>query len=93
MKDFFLQFLIIAYGATGVVSLYGYWPTIKDLYHHKKPSANISSYVVWTLTGFIGFLYPIAFIHDVLLWVVSGVSFFACLAVFLLRIGLGLTMK
>ena len=88
MKELLLQILVIAYGATGVVGLVGYWPTIRDLYHHKKPSANISSYILWSSTGGIGFLYAVFILPDLLLRIVSGINFFACLVVLILSIGL-----
>lgn len=88
MKEILLQTLIITYGATGAVGLFGYWPTIRDLYHHKKPSANISSYALWSATGGIGFLYAIFILPDLLLRIVSGLHFFACLIVLILSIGL-----
>ena len=88
MKELLLQALVIAYGTTGIVGLVGYWPTIKDLCHHKKPSANISSYILWSSTGGIGFLYAIFILPDLLLRFVSGINFFACLIVLILSIGL-----
>ena len=88
MKELLLQIIVIAYGATGIVGLVGYWPTIKDLYHHKKPSANISSYVLWSSTGGISFLYAIFILPDLLLRIVSGINFFACVAVLILSLGL-----
>ena len=88
MEELFLQILVIAYGATGVVGLVGYWPTIRDLYHHKKPSANISSFIVWSSTVGIGFLYAIFILQDTLFRIVSGINFFACLTVLILSIQL-----
>lgn len=88
MKELLLQILVIAYGTTGVVGLIGYWPTIRALYHHGKPSANISSYILWSSTGGIGLLYAIFILPDLLLRVVSGINFFACLMVLILSIGL-----
>lgn len=88
MKEFLLHGLVLAYGATGIVGVIAYWPTIKDLYHHKKKSANISSYVLWTSTGAIAFLYAIFILPDFLFIVVSGLHFFACLVVLVLSVGL-----
>jgi len=88
MKDLLLQILTISYAATGVIGLVGYWPTIKDLYHHNKPSANISSYLLWSSTGGISFLYAIFILQDLLLRIVSGMNFTACLIVLILSIRL-----
>jgi len=47
MVNLWLHILVVAYAITGVVGTIGYIPTIKDLWHHKKMSANPSSYVIW----------------------------------------------
>jgi len=88
MKEIFLNILKVIYGSTGIVALIGYWPTIVDLYHHKKPSANISSYVLWTTTNGITFLYALCILPDPLLRMVTGVNFSACLTVLILSIHL-----
>ncbi len=88
MKELLLDSISMAYTATGFVSLIGYWPTIKDLYHHKKPSANISSYILWSATAGIGFLYAIFVLPDLPLRFVNGVNFFACLTVLILSLRL-----
>lgn len=88
MKDLLFDSISMAYAATGFVSLIGYWPTIKDLYHHKKPSANISSYILWSATAGIGFLYAIFVLPDLPLRFVYGVNFFACLTVLILSLRL-----
>lgn len=88
MKELLFDSISMAYAATGFVSLIGYWPTIKDLYHHKKPSANISSYILWSATAGIGFLYAIFVLPDLPLRFVYGVNFFACLTVLILSLRL-----
>ena len=88
MKELLLQALIIAYASVGIISTIAYWPTIKDLYHYKKCSANITSYILWTATGGIAFLYSIFILPDLLFRIVSGLSFGACALVLLLSINL-----
>ncbi|MFH1228130.1 MAG: hypothetical protein V1701_09545 [Planctomycetota bacterium] len=88
MKPILLNLLVMAYGATGIVGFIAYWPTIKDLYYHKKPSANISSYVLWTATSGIAFLYAMFVLPDLLFIIVSGMNFAACALVLLLSIRL-----
>ncbi|MDP1760440.1 MAG: hypothetical protein Q8L01_03295 [Candidatus Woesebacteria bacterium] len=88
MKEILLQALIIAYGGVGIVGFIAYWPTIKDLYFHKKPSANISSYVLWTATSGIAFLYSLFILPDLLFRAVSGMNFIACTIVLFLSIRL-----
>ena len=87
MKELLLHTLIIAYASVAVISLIAYWPTIKDLYY-KKPSANINSYVLWTATSGIAFLYSLFILPDLLFRIVSGLNFGACALVLLLSINL-----
>ena len=85
MHEYLLQILSGLYAVTGAIGLLAYWPTIQDLYHHKKPSANIPSYIMWTLTGGIALLYVIFVIPpDLLLILVTGMHFLACLIVWIL---------
>ncbi|MFH1822255.1 MAG: hypothetical protein ABH830_00985 [Patescibacteria group bacterium] len=88
MKNILIQLLIIAYGGVGVVSIIAYWPTIKDLYYLKKSSANILSYILWTATGGIAFLYSLFILPDPLFIFVSGMNFGACALVLSLSIRL-----
>ena len=88
MKEILLQALTISYAVVGVVGFIAYWPTIKDLYHHKKPSANIVSYMIWTITTGIAFLYSLFILPDLLFRIVSGINFGACALVLFLRIRL-----
>lgn len=84
MQDLFIQLLIVAYGAMSVVNLMAYWPTIKDLYSHKKPSANISSYKLWTLEYFITLLYGIFILEDTLFIIITICNLTACATIWLL---------
>lgn len=79
------QILIFAYASVGVIATIGYIPTIKDLWMHKKMSANISSYAIWTLCSGITFSYSLFILSDLLFRIVSGLNF-ACCAIILLLI-------
>ena len=56
MKIDFINIITISYSIAGIVTFAGFIPTIKDLYY-RKPSANISTYAIWTATTFITSLY------------------------------------
>lgn len=88
MSEILLQILIFAYASVGVVATIGYIPTIKDLWHHKKMSANISSYVIWTACSGITVLYSLFILPDLLFQIVSGLSFLSCALILLLSIAL-----
>ncbi len=88
MSDTFLSILTLLYGGVALITLIAYYPTVHDLYRHKKPSANISTYVLWTVASGIGFLYGIFILPDVLFLVVAGINFFANLLVLFLRLRL-----
>lgn len=89
MHQFFLHLLSLAYGSVGIVALIAYFPTIKDLLHHKKKSANTASFIIWTATSGISFLYSIFVLPDPLFRFVSGVNFLACATVSILSLRLG----
>jgi hypothetical protein len=84
-----LNILIFLYACTGIVSTIGYFPTVKDLLRKKK-SANIPSYIVWTLTGLIAFLYALFVVKNLLLEIVTGLSFLSCFVILLLALRLKL---
>ena len=88
MKETFLSILVIAYGTTGIVGILAYWPTIKDLYYYRKKSANIASFVMWVATSGITFLYSLFILSDLLLRIMSGMNFLACVLVLFLSLGL-----
>ena len=88
MNILLIKLLSIAYACVGIISLLAYWPTIRDLSHHKKPSANISSFSLWTITSGITLLYSIFILPDLLFRLVSGLNFFACSIVLILSLKL-----
>ena len=88
MEELLLQIIIIAYGGVGIVGLIAYWPTIKDLYYHKKVSANAVTFAMWTATTSVTFLYSLFILPDLLFRVVSGLNLIACLIVLSLCIRL-----
>jgi hypothetical protein len=88
-----LIFIItVLYACTGIISIIGYLPTIKDLLSG-KPSANIQSYAIWTLTSGISFLYALIVINNALLEAVLGLNFLSCAAILLLSARLAIKMK
>ncbi len=88
MTEILLQILIFAYASVAVVATIGYMPTIKDLWLHKKMSANISSYIIWTACSVIAFLYSLFILPDLLFRIVSGLNFGCCALILILSLGL-----
>jgi hypothetical protein len=88
MNETLVKILSVAYASVGVVSLIAYYPTVKDLYYYEKPSANAISYIIWTVTSCITFLYSLFAIHDMLFMIVSGTNFLACALILSLRLRL-----
>ena len=84
MKIFF-QIIIILYASIGIIDIIAYYSTIKDLYM-KRPSANINSYLVWTITTGITFLYRLFILPDFLFRIVSGIHFILSFTILFLRI-------
>lgn len=87
-----LKIISFFYALGGLIALIGYLPTIKDLYQ-KKPSANVNSYIIWTFTTGVGFLYSIVVISDLLLEIVSGMGFLSCAIIMVLAIRLKYSKK
>src|SRR5680860_1610065 len=86
MKDLLIYILVAAYATSGIFGALAYWPTIKDLYCHQKPSANINSYKLWTITSGIAFLYSLFVLPDLFFRIVSGMNFSACALVLFLSL-------
>jgi len=87
--ELLLRLLIWAYATVGIISTVGYIPTIKDLYHHKRKSANIDSYAIWTVSSAITLLYSLFILPDLLFQIVSGLNFVCCALILGLSIRLG----
>ncbi|MBI4173699.1 MAG: hypothetical protein HY519_03180, partial [Candidatus Aenigmarchaeota archaeon] len=82
-----IQVIALAYGAVGVIATIAYWPTVKDLLRN-RPSANLESYLIWTLTTGVTFLYSIFVLPDFLFRMVSFLNFAACATIALLSVRL-----
>lgn len=87
MKEFFLFVLTFLYGIGGIVTFAGFFPTIKDLWH-KKPSANTSTYAIWTTTTFFTSLYGFFILQNLVFNIVINLQLAACLIVLILRLRL-----
>lgn len=86
MEQSLLKILAIAYGSVGIIGFLAYFPTVRDLYFYKKPSANVSSYALWCSTNCVAFLYGIFILKDFLFQFVCGLNLFACFTVLILRL-------
>jgi len=82
-----LKIIIFLYACNGVFVIIGYFPTTKDLMK-KKQSANISSYVVWTFTFIVTFLYALFIIKDLLFEIVTALNLICCAVILLLSLRL-----
>jgi len=85
--EILLTILIFLYASTGILTIIGYFPTIKDL-TKKVASANIPSYIIWTFCGGITFIYSIWIISDLLLEIVTGLNFISCAIILFLALKL-----
>ena len=92
MKEYFLYILTLIYGIGGVVTFIGFFPTIKDLWN-KKPSANVSTYLVWTATTFFTSLYGFFILQNLVFNIVINLQLLACLIVLILSLRLKKNVK
>ncbi|MCX6823100.1 MAG: hypothetical protein NTX91_03870 [candidate division SR1 bacterium] len=91
MKIFILV-LTFVYSIGGIVTFFGFIPTMKDL-RHKKPSANSMTYWIWTLTTFFTSLYGIFVLQNTIFIIVINLQLLACLIVLILRLRLNIRKK
>ena len=87
MQQTFLNVLTVLYGASGIVTFVGFFPTIRDLWRRKK-SANASTYWIWTMTTLLTSLYAIFVLRDLVFSVVISFQLAACAIVLILRLRL-----
>ena len=88
MEELLLNLLVLGYASVGIIATVGYVPTIKDLWIHKKMSANTSSFAIWTASSGVTFLYSLFILPDLLFRIISGLSFLSCAIIFSLSISL-----
>ncbi|PCI24227.1 hypothetical protein COB57_05240 [Candidatus Peregrinibacteria bacterium] len=88
----FLKILTFLYSIGGIVTFFGFIPTMIDLWK-KKPSANIITYVVWTITTLITSLYGFFVLDNLVFNIVINLQLLACSLVLLLRVRLWYTSK
>jgi len=84
MESWLINLISLAYASVGIINILAYWPTIRDLHHHRRKSANMSSYMIWTATSFVTLLYSLFILPDFLFRAVSLLSFIACAVVLIL---------
>lgn len=87
LENYFAIIITFFYSIWWIITFVGFIPTMKDLWN-KKPSANISTYVVWTITTFFTSLYAIFILKDLVFIIVVNLQLLACLLVLILRIRL-----
>jgi len=84
--------ITILYAIAGVITIFGYMPTIKDLLN-RKDSANAESYLIWTICAAVSLLYVVVFISDLLLTILTALNFVSCLIILILDLNLKIIKK
>jgi len=92
MEINFINILTITYSIAGMVTFTGFIPTIRDLYH-QKPSANISTYTIWTITTLITSLYGFFVLKDLVFNIVYNLGLIACITILIMRLRLKFKYK
>lgn len=88
MTENFIYILTFLYGIGGIIMVLGYYPTIKDLWH-KKASANIQTYSIWTLALIVASMYGFLVLKDPAFILVTNLNLLSCVII----LGLGLRLK
>ncbi len=75
-----MNILSIAFAATAVVDIIGYYPQIKRVINpdHELKSLSFRSFGIWSISIFVAFLYAVFEVQDLLLAVVTGIDFLGC---------------
>ena len=92
MKENLIYILTFLYGLGGVITFIGYYPTVKDLLN-KKASANIHTYLIWTMTMFVASLYGFFVLKDLMFILVINLNFLACVIILILGLRLKYAKK
>ena len=92
MNDNFIYIITFLYGIGGIATFFGFIPTMIDLWKN-KPSANITTYIVWTLTTFATSLYGFFVLKNFVFNIVINLQLLACLIILTLSIRLKLIQQ
>lgn len=92
MEQTFIYIVTFFYSIGGVVTFFGFFPTMRDLWKG-KPSANVHTYVIWTVTTFFASLYAMFVVQDLVFSLVVNLQLAACFIVLALRLRLKMKKK
>ena len=92
MSEYLIYILTFLYSVGGIIAFIGYYPTIKDLWH-KKASANVSTYLIWTITTTIASLYGLLVLKDLPFILATNLNLLACGTILALRLRLKFLKK
>ena len=87
MTETFIYILTFLYGLCGVITFIGYFPTVKDLWN-KKASANINTYLIWTITTIFTSLYGFLVLKNLVFILVVNLQLLACATILVLALRL-----
>lgn len=92
MTDHLIYILTLLYSLGGIITFLGYYPTIKDLWG-KKASANVHTYLIWTITMTIASLYGFLVLKDLPFILVTNLNLLACATILILGLRLKYSNK
>jgi uncharacterized protein with PQ loop repeat len=84
MQTWTIFIVTTLFAVSGTVSFLAYFPTIVDLWKG-KPSANVSSYVLWASTAAAASLYSHVILGDMLAIVAADLQTLACVTILVQR--------
>lgn len=77
MTEIFTSFLLLAYAAMGLVAIFAFGPTIKDLWFSKS-GVNSTTYLLWLSNAVIGSLYALFILGDFVMLLISSLYALCC---------------
>ncbi len=90
--DAVVYVLTTVYGIAGIITFTAYWPTIVDLWKG-IPSANLRTWIIFTLTDLAVFLYALLVVHDLPFILVATGNLLHAFVIVVLRYRIKTTTK
>lgn len=80
MTEILTSLLLLAYTTMGLVAVFAFGPTIKDLWQ-QKTKVNSTTYCLWLIQSVVGCFYALFIVNDLVMLLLSSLYALCCLTV------------
>ena len=84
MTDIFTSLLLLAYAIMGLVAVFAFVPTIRDLWCERS-GINNTTYLVWLTHALVASLYALFIVSDAMMLLISSLYALGCIIVLALN--------